>query len=296
MDAKLLAHLNYLLLFLKLRVHYGLGFIRSAGNTLLAARSNMLISHINAIEEVLLAQSRTATNAGHPNLRGGPREWFIRDFLSSHLPSTLEIGQGEIIDVNSQPNPPRGSYRPQADVVVYRRDMPKISYSSTDSAYLVEGAMAVIESKSVLTQAELDNTCRATNVHKSLTRQPFSGMSVGSTPQEVISYAVAFDGPANMSTVANWLVNYVQQNNVSPDKLVDMVVVLGKGVLWRLKSFPALQISTANQNNNWAFVDQSDKNLFTLFTHMLTWVATSSTPPNTIAYASRAQYQNVQVV
>jgi hypothetical protein len=35
MDAKLLAHLNYLLLFLKLRVHYGLGFIRSAGNTLL---------------------------------------------------------------------------------------------------------------------------------------------------------------------------------------------------------------------------------------------------------------------
>ncbi len=37
MDAKLLAHLNYLLLFLKLRVHYGLGFIRSAGNTLLYA-------------------------------------------------------------------------------------------------------------------------------------------------------------------------------------------------------------------------------------------------------------------
>ncbi len=35
MDANLLAHLNYLLLFLKLRVHYGLGFIRSAGNTLL---------------------------------------------------------------------------------------------------------------------------------------------------------------------------------------------------------------------------------------------------------------------
>ncbi|PCH63718.1 MAG: hypothetical protein COC19_00700 [SAR86 cluster bacterium] len=256
----------------------------------------MLVSHINAIEEVLIAQSRTATNAGHPNLRGGPREWFIRDFLASHLPSTLEIGQGEIIDVNSQPNPPPGSYRPQVDVVVYRRDMPKISYSSTDSAYLVEGAMATIESKSVLTQAELDNACKATKVHKLLTRQPPSGVIVGAAPEEVISYVVAFDGPANMSTIGGWLVNYVQQNNVSPDKLVDMVVVLGKGVLWRLKSFPDLQINTANKNENWAFVDQSDKNLFTLFTHMLTWVATSSTPPNTVAYASKVQYQNVQVV
>lgn len=256
----------------------------------------MLVSHINAIEEVLLAQSKTATNAGHPNLRGGPREWFIRDFLATHLPSTLEIGQGEIIDVNSKPNPPRGSYRPQADVVIYRRDMPKIAYSTTDSAYLVEGAMATIESKSVLSQAELDNTCKATNTHKSLTRQAFSGMSFGAAPKEVISYIVAFDGPANMSTIGGWLVNYVQQNNVSPDKLVDMVVVLGKGVLWRLAAFPALQIGSATQSNNWAFVDQTDKNLFTLFIHMLTWVATSSTPPNTIAYATNVQYQNVQVV
>lgn len=41
MDAKLLAHLNYLLLFLKLRVHYGLSFIRSAGNTLLGFNQAM---------------------------------------------------------------------------------------------------------------------------------------------------------------------------------------------------------------------------------------------------------------
>lgn len=256
----------------------------------------MLVSHINAIEEVLIAQSKTAKNAGHPNLRGGPREWFIRDFLSSHLPSTLEVGQGEIIDVNSKPNPPRGSYRPQADVVIYRRDMPKISYSAADSAYLVEGAMAVIESKSVLTQAELDNTCRASNIHKSLTRQPFSGMTVGAPPQEVISYIVAFDGPTNMKTISNWLVDYVKNHNVPPDKLIDMIVVLGKGILWRIKSFPQLKLNSVDPNCNWAFIDQSDKNLFTLFTHMLTWVATSSTPPNTVAYANNVGYQNIQVI
>ena len=89
----------------------------------------MLQSHINAIEQVLLAQSVAAQNAGHPNLRGGPREWFIRDFLTSHLPATLEVGQGEVIDSASVPNPPKGTYRPQVDIVLYRRDMPKIHYT-----------------------------------------------------------------------------------------------------------------------------------------------------------------------
>ena len=49
----------------------------------------MLENHTNAIEKVLLAQSLAARNAGHPNLRGGPREWFIRDFLENHLGAAL---------------------------------------------------------------------------------------------------------------------------------------------------------------------------------------------------------------
>ncbi len=65
----------------------------------------MILSHTNAIEKVLLAQSIAANTAGHPNLRGGPREWFIRDFLENHLPSTLQLGQGEIIDEDSKPHP-----------------------------------------------------------------------------------------------------------------------------------------------------------------------------------------------
>jgi hypothetical protein len=54
----------------------------------------MIVSHLNAIEKVLIAQSRIADNAGHPNLRGGPREWFIQEYLETHLPTILEIGLG----------------------------------------------------------------------------------------------------------------------------------------------------------------------------------------------------------
>lgn len=108
----------------------------------------MILSHTNAIEKVLIAQSAAAQNAGHPNLRGGPREWFIRgirDFLQNHLPTSLEIGQGEIIDEDSKPSPPQDSYRPQVDIVVYRRDLPRITYSRDNAAFLAEGVIATIE-------------------------------------------------------------------------------------------------------------------------------------------------------
>jgi hypothetical protein len=255
----------------------------------------MIESHINAIEKVLLAQSHAAKNSGHPNLRGGPREWFIRDFLTAHLPSTLEIGQGEIIDINSIPNPPRGSYRPQVDVVIYRRDLPKISYSKTDFAYLSEGVMATIESKSEITNQELENANIAAVKHNSLIRSG-SVMTVGKLHDRIFQYVVAYDGPTNMSTVADWLISQIQTNGWTPNQMVDMIIILGKGVLWKISSFPELVISTATTSNFWAYIDQTDKNLLSLFIHMLTWAAASSTPPNTMGYVSKVGFRNIHVV
>jgi len=256
----------------------------------------MIESHINAIEKVLIAQSLAAKNAGHPNLRGGPREWFIRDFLQAHLPSTLEIGQGEIIDTNSIPNPSPGNYRPQVDVVIYRRDLPKISYSQTDFAYLAEGVMATIESKSVITDEELKNANIAAVKHNELTRSGFSGFSVGKAHDRIFQYVIAFDGPSNMSTISGWLINQIQKNGWTPTQMIDMIVVLGKGILWKISAFPELTISTATSQNYWAYIDQSDKNLLSLFTHMLTWVAASSSPPNTLGYVSKVGFNNIKVV
>ena len=52
------------------------------------------------------------------NLRGAPREWFIQEYLENHLPTILEMGQGEIIDADSKPNPDLNNYRPQIDLVI----------------------------------------------------------------------------------------------------------------------------------------------------------------------------------
>ena len=255
----------------------------------------MLASHLNAIEQILIAQSVVAKNAGHPNLRGGPREWFLREFLEGHLPSTLEIGQGEIIDAESEASPPRDRYRHQVDIVVYRRDVPKITFSRNNAAFLVEGVMATIESKSVLTEEELKSACRASISHKRLTRDPVR-IQFGRVLPHVVSYVVAFDGPANISTVANWLQPIANELSVIPDRLVEMVVVLGKGVVWRIDAFPELPVGEASTGHHWAFIQQPDKNLFMMFAHMFTWAAGFSPPPSALAYARHVDFTGIEVV
>lgn len=250
----------------------------------------MILSHTNAIEKILVAQGTAAQNAGHPNLRGGPREWFIRDFLQNHLPGSLEIGQGELIDEDSRPAPPKGSYRPQVDIVIYRRDLPKISYSRDNAAFLAEGVVGTIESKSVLTKDDLENTCRASLIHKSLKRSP-TLHSLGQGPPSIQSYLVAYDGPQNISTVANWLPEISGSLGAPPESLVDLVVVLGKGVIWHSSTYKDVSPLIPPATVRWGYFEQNEKNLFMLFMHMLTWVAYLSAPPSALGYVSRVLFE-----
>jgi len=250
----------------------------------------MLENHTNAIEKVLLAQSLAARNAGHPNLRGGPREWFIRDFLENHLPSNLEIGQGEIINENSQPRPSQGEYRPQADIVIYRRDLPKIQYSKDNAAYFAEGVIATIESKSVLTKEELQNACKASQTHKNMYRNP-PLYSFGDFPDTIITYIVAYDGPAYIETVARWLPEITNDIGGTPNDLADMIIVLGKGVVWKIDRFRGIPTDNIPKGRTWAFTQQKESNLFMLFTHFLTWCSSLSSPPDTTSYASNIFFQ-----
>ncbi|WP_353573167.1 DUF6602 domain-containing protein [Candidatus Albibeggiatoa sp. nov. BB20] len=249
----------------------------------------MLESHINSIENILLAQSKVAQNAGHPNLRGGPREWFIREFLEGHLPSSLEVGQGEVVDENSEPNPPKDRYRPQVDIVIYRRDLPKIMYSRDNMAFLAEGVIATIESKSNLTKAELKKACKASCTHKELVRTP-PLHQFGNSQQDILSYIVAFDSSTkSIGTMAAWMPKIQNElENVSKDNLIDMIIVLGKGVIWNIDKLSLNKPSNVPNGHYWAYVSQKEGNLFFLFTHFLTWMDTLSSPPNLNNYVATA--------
>ncbi len=251
----------------------------------------MLLSHINVIEKILVAQGAAAQNAGHPNLRGWPREWFIRDFLTNHLPSSLEIGHGEIIDQDSMPEPPQGEYRPEVDIVIYRCDLPKISYSRDNTAFLSEGVLATIESKSVLTKEELSKACKASSIHKALRRNTPLHALGDFPPDKIISYVIAYDGPAKISTVANWLPEIIEESGISVSNMVDMIVVLGKGVVWQKDKVSVIPESQISEDSQWIYFDQSEKNLFLLFTHMMSLGAYLSSPPDTLGYGFKFSFE-----
>jgi hypothetical protein len=232
-----------------------------------------------------------AQNAGHPNLRGWPREWFIRDFLTNHLPSSLEIGHGEIIDQDSTPEPPQGEYRPEVDIVIYRRDLPKISYSRDNTAFLSEGVLATIESKSVLTKEELSKACKASSTHKALKRNAPLHALGDFPPENIVSYVIAYDGPAKISTVANWLPEISAESGTSVNNMVEMIVILGKGVIWQKDKVSVIPGSEISAESQWIYFDQSEKNLFLLFTHMMTIGAYLSAPPDTLGYGFKFSFE-----
>lgn len=256
----------------------------------------MLKSHLNAIEAVLVAQSEAASNAGHPNLRGGPREWFIREFLDGHLPSNLEIGQGEIINADSIPNPSPSDYRLQVDVVLYMRDFPKISYGGGNTAFLHEGVLATIEVKTKLTKKDLKQACRASVMHQKLkySYPGVEGIVIDLTrPRKIASYVVAFDGPEVMATVATWLSSIQKEMEVESNLLPEMIMILGKGALWDVSSLQGLRgLKYDREIHRWAYIQQPDSNLVLLFIHMLSWMA----PIPVREYAKRISLKGVIVV
>lgn len=252
--------------------------------------TNMIEAHLNAVEQVLIAQSKAAQNAGHPNLRGGPREWFVRDFLEGHVPGTLEVGQGELIDADSQPAPTRGEYRAQVDVVLYRRDLPKISYSTGNAAYLAEGVMATIETKSDLTRDGLIRVCEVAIEHGQLKRSyiPRTGAQV-----PIKNYLLVYKS-IDVQKVATWLSEIAADLTVASAQMVDMIVILGAGVVWRIDDFPTMPVEKSAADHEWTFLSQKTNNLFLMFVHMLTWMNTRWALPDTGNYVARSFFDNHQ--
>lgn len=267
----------------------------------------MLEEHLNAIEKVLLAQGIVASNAGHPNLIGGPKEWFIRDFLNDHLPSTVKVGQGEIINSHSEPSANLLS-KNQIDIVLYRHNFPKIAYSRNDSAFLRESIISTIEVKSKIGKGEFKKACKASHNLKNREyiqhpnpKRPYDpvGLIIDLTLPPVYSYVVAFDTSTRLSTMAKWLPALTADLKTSPDMLIDMMIVLGKGTIWRLASFP--QLGRALQNKYpraiWAYLEQDDKNLLLLFLHMLSHMtSTSQIPIDILGYAKNVMFKNITVL
>lgn len=238
----------------------------------------MLKSHMDARENALVAISHIPANSGHSLHKGTPREAFIREFLQSHLPENVAIGTGEIIDAHSQPR----AQRNQFDIVIYKRNYPKLDFGGGVSGFLIESVIATVEVKSMLTQADMTQAITAACNAKALTPNVTSSFHSGYIPPKVLNYVVAYDGPAQMQTVYNWIPQIHSNRGIGIPNLpqdesqrlafaspsIDGTFILNKGFIYFDNvplGFANASARAANPNLKWVYSDTNTGNLLLLF-------------------------------
>lgn len=241
----------------------------------------MLFAHMAAVEDQLLATSKIPANTGHSLHKGTPREAFIREFLEAHLPSTLAIGSGEIIDSDSQPAKPRRQF----DIVIYKRNLPKLDFGGGVSGFLAESVIATIEVKSILDKAGMEQAITAARTAKQLKKNETWSFSAGYIPPAILSFVVTYDGPQQMETVLNWIIELETKVGISgkplplgnerlrtPSESVDGVFLLGRGFV-TFDNFPTGFLNdnfrSSAPSTKWVSASTNHGSLLWLF-HMLT--------------------------
>jgi hypothetical protein len=246
----------------------------------------MLKRHLDYIEKSLVAQSRVVGEAGHTIHKGTPREYFIREFLEKHISERAAIGTGEVIDRNSQPSEQRN----QIDIIVYRRDYPKLNLGGGIDVFFAESVMAAIEVKSRLDKGKLKKIIKAGNKIKQL-RRSISGVSIGRVPPGIVNYVVAYGGPGDMSSVYRWVNEMHRDEGIEVPCLpgtrgertkvaspsIDAIFVLGKGFLYfdnQRTGYASNGIHKEHPASRWIFADSPDGNIFLLFVFLTDVVGT----------------------
>ena len=257
---------------------------------------------MDAIENHLVSISQIPANSGHTLHKGTPREAFIKEYLEKHISSNVAIGTGEIIDASSKP----GATRNQFDIVLYKKNYPKLDFGGGISGFLIESVIATIEVKSLLDQAAIDQSVSAANNVKQLTPNMRRTFTSGWIPPKVLNYVVAYTGPAQMSTVHSWILNSHRTKKIplpswttesktsTPGTSLDGVFLLNKGFV-KLDNTPL----TLNKNTNgiYTIADCVTGNILMLFLSLQgacdniegAWL-------NPQPYVASVQYTNVKTL
>src|SRR5690606_20936848 len=112
--------------------------------------------------------------------------------------------------------------------------------------FLIESVSSTIEVKSTLDQAGLVQAARAARRIKELPVNKSTAFAAGYIPPKPLAFLVAYDGPATMGTVFNWIETFHKDEKIFVDDLplnaaarqsvpspsLDGVFVLGKGFLY----------------------------------------------------------------
>ena len=195
--------------------------------------------------------------------------------------------------------------------MIYKRNYPRLDFGGGINAFLAESVVATIEVKSTLDKLGIVQAVRAARAAKLLQKNEVTSFSSGYVPPSVLSFVVAYDGPAKMETVHAWVKEAYQAEGISePDMppeadrsciagpALEGVFVLGKGFLNFDNApygFIQPELRTQNKNIRWAIAQAESGSLMSLF--LVLTVATSNvegTWLNPLPYLESFRVENLQ--
>lgn len=242
--------------------------------------NTLLKNHFEVVEKLLLARYDVSKNAGHSVNKGTAREFFLKEFLIEHLSELVGIGQGEIIDANTQAAEPRN----QQDVILYRRDFPKIRFGGDITGFLAESAIATVEVKSKLAKEDIVQAVKAAYKTKNLERSfssTYFNPNVLNPRPKILSFVVAYDSSVRIPTIQSWLKSIHEHNNIPyleiganvPASLrphfntpsIDGIFLLGKGFVIPATGLLTFNIDGDFPDGKWLFAENQSTNLLILF-------------------------------
>lgn len=191
------------------------------------------------IAKALAAQAEVAGGTGHASTTGHIRESLIPCFLTPHLPRTLEVRSGIIVDS-------RGNRSKQQDCIIVDTRLPLIDIGSkTDALLIAESVVATIEVKSNLGTSELTDTLESVAITKSLFRSGEQIYHKGPAeihiprPHPILTYVFAYDG-INLDTIQEKFASFAYMRN-DGGIIPEATCILKKGVLLRSQLRPVVQ-------------------------------------------------------
>lgn len=160
--------------------------------------------------------------------RGAEAEAILRDFLNDHLPKRFAADSGLVVDED-------GGVSAQCDVIVYDAvDSPIYRKGKRVLILPSDNVAVVIEVKSTLNKAELEDAAKKVASVKALKRSPLSSVDQPVTLSRFVmtrplGIVFAYDATTSLDTLAE---NLAAINESYPsDHWIDLVVVLDKGVV-----------------------------------------------------------------
>ena len=191
------------------------------------------------ITALILAQAAVASGTRHASTTGKLRELIIQKFLRPHLPRTLDLRSGIIVDST-------GNRSTQQDCIIVDTRLPIIDVGSeTEGIIVAESVIATIEIKSYLNKKELISTLKACAKTTALVRngeQAYVKSSVEirvSKPLPINTYIFAYEG-TDLLTLAGHIDKFAKERN-DGGIIPEATCVLTKGVLQRSQLMPKVQ-------------------------------------------------------